>query len=418
MQLLVLGLSHKTAPLSLRERLAFGPELRDGALARLLAEPWCREGCILSTCNRTEIYCLLERGAGERLRAWWAAERRFTMEEAASALYLYQDDEAVRHAMSVACGLDSLVLGEPQILGQLKEAVARAQELGAIKALLNRWFQHTFSVAKRVRSETEIGANAVSVAYAAVALARQIFDELAGLSVLLIGAGETIELVGKHLQGHLPGRITVANRTLARAQQLAREWNADVITLDEIPQVLPRVDIVVSSTASPLPILGKGMLERALKARRYRPILLVDLAVPRDVEAEVAELADAYLYTVDDLQGIVEENRTTRLQAARKAELMIEDERQLFMGWFHALPSREQIRLYREQAEQIRQAEVERTLQLLQSGHAPEALMAELAHRLTNKLLHAPTEALRQAGEAGDQETLAILCQSLGLGNR
>jgi len=251
-----------------------------------------------------------------------------------------------------------------------------------------------------------------------VALARQIFDELAGLSVLLIGAGETIELVGKHLQGHLPGRITVANRTLARAQQLAREWNADVITLDEIPQVLPRVDIVVSSTASPLPILGKGMLERALKARRYRPILLVDLAVPRDVEAEVAELADAYLYTVDDLQGIVEENRTTRLQAARKAELMIEDERQLFMGWFHALPSREQIRLYREQAEQIRLAEVERTLQLLQSGHAPEALMAELAHRLTNKLLHAPTEALRQAGEAGDQETLAILCQSLGLGNR
>ena len=418
MQLLVLGINHKTAPLSLRERLAFGPEKIDAALQGLLSRPWSRECCILSTCNRTEIYCLLERGSSDLLKEWWAQTQQLALEEFAAALYLHQDGDAVRHGMRVASGLDSLVVGEPQILGQLKEAVALAQQLGTIKTLLSRWFQRTFAVTKRVRSDTGIGANAVSVAYAAVSLARQIFADLAGLNVLLIGAGETIELVGRHLQGHVPGSVTVANRTLARAQLLAKEWNADVITLDEIPEVLPRIDIVVSSTASPLPILGKGMLERALKIRRHKPILLIDLAVPRDVEEEVGELADAYLYTVDDLQGIVAENQSARQQAARQAELMIEEERDAFMGWYHSLPSREQIRRYREQAEQAQQLELERALLLVQQGQDPEKVMVELAHRLTNKLIHAPTDALRQAGVAGDQETLAILCQSLGLGSR
>lgn len=418
MQLLVLGINHKTAPLSLRERLAFGPERIDEALAGLLSLPGVHEGCILSTCNRSELYCVVEPGCQEGLRQWWGMLTHVTMAELDSALYQHQEGEVVRHLMRVASGLDSLVLGEPQILGQLKEAFARAQQQGHAKSLLVRLFQRAFAVAKRVRTETEIGANAVSVAYAAVSLAKQIFADLAGLRVLLIGAGETIELAGRHLRAQQIGAMTVANRTLARAQTLAGPWGADVITLDEIPQVLPTVDMVVSSTASPLPILGKGMLERALKARRHKPMLLIDLAVPRDVEEEVGSLPDAYLYTVDDLQGIVAENQSTRLQAARLAEHLIDEEKAAFMGWYHSLPSQEQIRAFRAQAQALQHSELARARLQLQLGEDPEQVLAALAHRLTNKLIHAPTEALRQAGEAGDREALAILSQGLGLDPR
>ena len=418
MQLLVLGINHKTAQLSLRERLAFGPERIDEALAGLLALPGVHEGCILSTCNRTELYCVVEPGQQDALRQWWCRLQHVAQQELEPALYHYQEGEAVRHLMRVASGLDSLVLGEPQILGQLKEAFTRAQQQECARSLLGRLFQRAFAVAKRVRTETEIGANAVSVAYAAISLAKQIFADLAGLRVLLIGAGETIELAGRHLRAQQIGAMTVANRTLARAQVLASAWGADVITLDEIPLVLPSVDMVVSSTASPLPILGKGMLERALRARRHKPMLLIDLAVPRDVEAEVGELPDAYLYTVDDLQGIVAENQSTRLQAARQAEYLIEEERAAFMGWYHSLPSQEQIRAFRAQAHALQQIELARARQQLQQGEAAELVLAELAHRLTNKLIHAPTAALRQAGEAGDREALAILSQGLGLDPR
>ena len=415
MPLFVLGLNHRTASLSLRERLAFGPEKLASALAALCQLDGVREGCLLSTCNRTEIYVDVEPAAQAMLSLWWSQFCRVTPDEMGACLYQHQEGEAVRHLMRVACGLDSLVLGEPQILGQLKSAVEQARQQGAVKSLLGRLFERSFSVAKRVRTETEIGANGVSVAFVAVSLARQIFADLSQTRVLLIGAGETIELAGRHLQSHQVQHMTVANRTLARAQELASQWQADVITLNEIPTVLPDVDVVVSSTASPLPLLGKGLIERVLKQRRHKPMLLIDLAVPRDIEEEVGSLADAYLYTVDDLQGIVAENQSSRQQAARQAELLIDEEKEAFMAWYQGLPAQEQIRRYRQSAAQLQHDELQRALQLLSQGHAPDQVVTELAHRLTNKLIHAPTEALRQASEAGDRQTLALLSQSLRL---
>ncbi len=415
MPLFVLGLNHKTASLSLRERLAFGPENLPQALEKLRRLEGVREACILSTCNRTEIYAEVDSAVQPTLPQWWAEFCRVSRGELDASLYQHQEGEAVRHLMRVACGLDSLVLGEPQILGQLKHAFEQARQSGSLKSLLGRLFQRSFSVAKRVRSETDIGANGVSVAFVAITLAKQIFADLSQTRVLLIGAGETIELAGRHLQAQQVCHMTVANRTLARAQALASEWQADVITLDEIPSVLPLVDMVVTSTASPLPLLGKGLMERVLKQRRHKPMLLIDLAVPRDIEEEVGTLADAYLYTVDDLQGIVAENQSARQQAARQAELLIGDEKASFMAWYQGLPSVELIRAYRQQAQRLQQDEVLRAQQLLAQGQDAQQVMVELAHRLTNKLIHSPTEALRQAGETGDRETLAILSQSLDL---
>lgn len=413
--LFVLGVNHKTASLSLRERVAFGPERIDDALAALTSVPGVREGVILSTCNRTELYCAVDSGASEEVALWLSHFQHLTEDELQPALYQLQDGEAVRHLMRVAAGLDSLVLGEPQILGQVKQALDTASKQGAVKGLLNRLFQRTFGVAKRVRTETEIGAYGVSVAYVAVTLARQIFGDLSQVKVLLIGAGETIELVGQHLHGHSVSQMTVANRTLLRAQAIAGAWQADVITLNEIPQVLPDVDLVISSTASPLPILGKGLVERALKQRRNKPMLLIDIAVPRDIEEEVGELSDAYLYTVDDLQNIVAENQRHREQAARQAEQIVQDEREQFMNWFRSLSAQNHVRLYRQQADDIRQEQLAVALRKLEQGEDAAAVLSELSERLTNKLIHAPTEALRQAGEAEDKSSLLLLSQALRL---
>jgi glutamyl-tRNA reductase len=395
--------------------VAFGPERIDDALAALTSVPGVREGVILSTCNRTELYCAVDSGASEEVALWLSHFQHLTEDELQPALYQLQDGEAVRHLMRVAAGLDSLVLGEPQILGQVKQALDTASKQGAVKGLLNRLFQRTFGVAKRVRTETEIGAYGVSVAYVAVTLARQIFGDLSQVKVLLIGAGETIELVGQHLHGHSVSQMTVANRTLLRAQAIAGAWQADVITLNEIPQVLPDVDLVISSTASPLPILGKGLVERALKQRRNKPMLLIDIAVPRDIEEEVGELSDAYLYTVDDLQNIVAENQRHREQAARQAEQIVQDEREQFMNWFRSLSAQNHVRLYRQQADDIRQEQLAVALRKLEQGEDAAAVLSELSERLTNKLIHAPTEALRQAGEAEDKSSLLLLSQALRL---
>ncbi|MBB6054148.1 glutamyl-tRNA reductase [Tolumonas osonensis] len=413
--LFVLGVNHKTASLSLRERVAFGPERIDDALAALTSVPGVKEGVILSTCNRTELYCAVDSGASEAVALWLSRFQHLTEDELQPALYQLQDGEAVRHLMRVAAGLDSLVLGEPQILGQVKQALDTASKQGSVKGLLNRLFQRTFSVAKRVRTETEIGAYGVSVAYVAVTLARQIFGDLSQVNVLLIGAGETIELVGQHLHGQSVAQMTVANRTLLRAQAIAGAWQADVITLNEIPQVLPDVDLVISSTASPLPILGKGMVERALKQRRNKPMLLIDIAVPRDIEEEVGELSDAYLYTVDDLQTIVAENQRHREQAARQAEQIVQDEREQFMNWFRSLSSQTQVRVYRQQADTIRQEQLALALRKIEQGEDAAAVLTELSERLTNKLIHTPTEALRQAGESDDKTALLLLSQALRL---
>ena len=415
MSLLALGINHNTASVALRERVAFGPDRIDRALRELVEQPGVSEAVIVSTCNRTELYCSLEQGQGEQVLNWLQRFHGLEASEVLSAIYRHQDEEAVRHLMRVACGLDSLVLGEPQILGQIKQSYAHAQQAEAVKGSLERLFQKSFSVAKRVRTDTEIGASAVSVAFAAVSLGKRIFSDLSQTKVLLVGAGETIELVARHLREQNVTQMMVANRTLQRAQLLAEEFGAQVMTLEEIPDYLHEADIVISSTASPLPIIGKGMVERALKARRFKPMFLVDIAVPRDIEAEVDELSDAYLYTVDDLQGIIEQNLETRKRAAAEAELIVQEERDDFMGWYRSQHSVDLIRDYRHQAQQVADEELQRALLALQQGENAEQALKALTHRLTNKLIHAPTQALRQAAAQGDSHKLSQLRQVLGL---
>ena len=417
MSLLVLGINHKTASVALRERVAFGPEVAPRALQELMRTRGVGEAVILSTCNRTELYCSLEpEGDSHLVRLWLQDFHQLDETELNTCLYQYHGEEAVRHLMRVACGLDSLVLGEPQILGQIKLAYNQSQKVGSLKGTLDRLFQKTFSVAKRVRTDTDIGASAVSVAFAAVSLAKRIFSDLSHTKVLLVGAGETIELVARHLKEQSVSQMMVANRTLERAQNLAQEFNAHVMTLEQIPEYLPKADIVISSTASPLPIIGKGLVERALKARRQQPILFVDIAVPRDIEPEVDELNDAYLYTVDDLQGIIEQNMATRQEAAGQAEIIIEEERDYFMAWYRSLESVKLIQDYRSHAELLQQQELHLALQALAQGKDSQQVLARLARRLTNKLIHTPTQALNQAGKDGNQDLLTVLAHNLKLG--
>ena len=417
MPLLALGINHKTAPISLRERVTFSPETLDQALESLLAQPMVQGGVVLSTCNRTELYLSVEQqdDLHERLVRWLCDYHQLDEAEVRNSLYWHHDNDAVSHLMRVASGLDSLVLGEPQILGQVKKAFSDSQRGHTQSSELERMFQKSFSVAKRVRTETDIGASAVSVAFAACTLARQIFESLSKVTVLLVGAGETIELAARHLREHNVSKMIIANRTRERAQRLADEVGADVIELSEIDQRLKDADIIISSTASPLPIIGKGMVERALKARRNQPMLLVDIAVPRDVEPEVGKLANAYLYSVDDLQTIIQHNLAQRQAAAVQAETIVEQEASEFMAWMRAQGATETIREYRSQAEQVRDDLTARAIAALQQGGDAEAIMQDLAWKLTNRLIHAPTKSLQQAARNGDEERLHILRNSLGL---
>ncbi|MEJ5064703.1 glutamyl-tRNA reductase [Erwinia sp. MYb375] len=417
MTLLALGINHKTAPVSLRERVTFSPDQLEQALSSLLAQPLVQGGVVLSTCNRTELYLSVEQQENlqEQLVTWLCDYHKLSVDEVRKSLYWHHDNDAVSHLMRVASGLDSLVLGEPQILGQVKKAFADSQRGHSLSSELERMFQKSFSVAKRVRTETEIGASAVSVAFAACTLARQIFESLSTVNVLLVGAGETIELAARHLHQHKVKKLMIANRTRERAQALADEVGAEVISLPEIDSRLAEADIIISSTASPLPIIGKGMVERALKQRRNQPMLLVDIAVPRDVEPEVGKLPNAYLYSVDDLQAIIESNMAQRQAAAVQAETIVVQESSEFMSWLRAQSAVETIRDYRSQAEQVR-AELEaRAIAALQQGGNAEEVLRDLAHKLTNRLIHAPTKSLQLAARDGDGERLQILRDSLGL---
>jgi glutamyl-tRNA reductase len=299
-----------------------------------------------------------------------------------------------------------MVLGEPQIFGQVKAAFQTAQESGATGKLLGRLFQHAFSVAKQVRTDTAIGSSPVSVAFAAVSLARQIFTELEHQTALLLGAGETIELAARHLHQNGIGRIVVANRTVERAHSLASQFDGFAIALTEIPHHLPEADIVIASTASPLPVLGKGTVETALKKRKHRPIFMVDLAVPRDIEPEVAELDDVYLYTIDDLAEVIEENRRSRIEAAVEADEIIEYHTAEFLSWLRSLDAVDLIQSYRQRAEHLRDDVLCRALRMLENGKSAEESLGFLAHTLTNKLLHAPSSRLRQAGRDGQVDLL------------
>jgi glutamyl-tRNA reductase len=393
-----------------RERVVFHVEKLFDALGELTRGQRVAEAAILSTCNRTELY--LSAGEPQTAAEWLAQYHRLQPEELRPYLYTLPQDQAVRHSFRVAAGLDSMVLGEPQILGQMKEAVRAAEAAGTLGTVLHKLFQRTFAVAKEVRSTTQVGASSVSMAAAAVKLAARIFPSLREQKVLLIGAGEMIELCATHFAAQAPARIAVANRTLERAQALAHRFAGHALELRSLASQLQDYDIIVSCTASSLPILGKGLVERALRARRHRPMFMVDLAVPRDIEAEVAELDDVFLYTVDDLHAIVQGNLDARRSALEQAEAIIETQVGQFMHWMAARASVPLIRQLREQGEAARRHELERALRLLQRGDDPKAVLEALSQGLTNKLLHAPTQALNES--AGDErQALAALIERL-----
>ncbi|AUZ04496.1 glutamyl-tRNA reductase [Vitreoscilla sp. C1] len=398
MQLTAIGLNHQTAPLSIRERLAFAAQSLPDAVKQIVQNRAAREAVILSTCNRTELYCV---GKANDIVHWLADYHSLPENDIRPYLYTLDSDETIRHAFRVSCGLDSMVLGEPQILGQLKDAVRVAQEQASIDTTLNNLFQKTFSVAKEVRSNTAVGDSSVSMAAASVKMAEQIFPKIADLNVLFIGAGEMIELVATYFAAKSPKKITVANRTLERARQLCSQLggNTDASLLTDLPNIIHQYDVVVSSTASPLPIVGKGMIECALKQRRRHPMFLLDLAVPRDIEAQVADINDAYLYTVDDMMQVVQMGKEARQEAAAEAESIIENRVNEFLLWQRSRQVIPTIKALREAADVQRQQALNTALKQLGKGVSAEEVLEKLSLQLTNKLLHAPTVALHQINQ-------------------
>ena len=409
MALFTLGINHRSAPLAVRERLAFHAEELRRALADLVASGRVHEAAILSTCNRTELY--VEAESPQAALEWLGGYRRLSPPEIEPYLYTHPDGAAVRHAFRVASGLDSMVLGEPQILGQMKEAVRIARETGTLGVTLNKLFQSSFAVAKDVRSGTAIGSNIVSMAAAAVRLAERIFERLADQRVLFIGAGEMIELCATHFCAQKPRQVVVANRTIDRGRELAERFGAAAIRLEDVGERLAEFDIVVSCTASQLPIIGLGLVERAIRLRRHRPIFMVDLAVPRDVELEVGELDDVFLYTVDDLAQVVESGLESRQSAVVDAEAIVSARVDTFQAWLQTRETVPVIRSLRDSAERARRHEMEHALKALAKGDDPAAVLEQLSQRLTNKFLHAPTQALNQA--EGDRSELQALATRL-----
>ena len=409
MALFTLGINHRMAPLAVREQVAFHAEELRRALIDLTSGGRVHEAAILSTCNRTELYCQADTPQGAL--QWFEHYRRVPHHALEPYLYTHPDREAVRHVFRVASGLDSMVLGEPQILGQMKEAVRIAREAGTLGATLNKLFQNSFAVAKDVRSTTAIGTNIVSMAAAAVRLAERIFEHIAGQRVLFIGAGEMIELCATHFAAQQPKQIVIANRTIDRGRGLADRFGATAIRLEDVGERLAEFDIVVSCTASQLPIIGLGLVERAIRARRHRPIFMVDLAVPRDVEVEVGELDDVFLYTIDDLAQVVESGLESRQSAVLDAEAIVAARVDRFLLWLQTRETVPVIRSLRDTAERTRRHEMEHALKLLAKGEDPASVLDQLSHRLTNKFLHSPTQALNQA--EGDRSELQALATRL-----
>jgi glutamyl-tRNA reductase len=433
MSLVLVGINHTTASVALREKVAFPPEKLASALQDICGLETVNEAVIVSTCNRTEIYLDCS-GSGDsaddeasdtlgesnrrlidyqqRVSQWLSQFHGLPQSELDASCYVAGADDVVRHLMRVSCGLDSMVLGEPQILGQIKSAFAFSKDLNVVGPGLGRAFQDAFSIAKEVRTDTAIGENPVSVAFAAVALAERIFSNLASLSVLLIGAGRTIELVARHLSERGVTKITVANRTLDNALELASKFAAKGVLLSEIPEQLIHTDVVVSSTNSQLPLLGKGAVERALKQRRHKPMLLVDLAVPRDIEEEVGDIADAYLYSIDDISAVIEDGVKSRTEAAEQAQSIINRGVEEYRKRVNSLNAVATLKAFRNKADEIREAELQRALKALEKGESPADIVASLARGITNKLIHSPSVAMKRASAEGRDEIL-ILTQEL-----
>lgn len=433
MALLLVGINHTTASVALREKVAFPPEIIADALRDLSNQEMVNEAVLVSTCNRTEIYLDVESAATEvadtdlqKNRAlvdqrqwvtnWLGSYHQLETSDLEQCVYFFGEEDVIRHLMCVSCGLDSMILGEPQILGQIKSAYAVSVDLGICSAALSRVFEETFSIAKVVRTDTAIGENPVSVAYAAAMLAEQIFSDLSRLHVLLIGAGRTIELVARHLVDKGIHNLVVANRTLDNALEIASRFDAHGALLSDIPEQLIETDIVVSSTNSQLPLLGKGAVERALKQRRHKPMLLIDLAVPRDIEPEVGQVDDAYLYSIDDISGVIEDSQKSRSEAAAQADSIITRGVAEFLKRERSLGAVDTLRAFRDKANDIREGELEKALRALEKGEAADAVLASLARGLTNKLIHSPSVQMKAATAEGRDEVLQLIRDLYELG--
>jgi len=415
MHLLTIGLTHRTAPVQVRERIALAPERLPQVLDELVELDSVSEATVVSTCNRTEMFIVVDDPETPVPRNWFMRLDRSAGQSLEPLIHQLGGEQAARHLFRVAAGLDSMVLGEPQILGQVKQAFESARKAGTVGKYLNQLFQAAFSTAKAVRTETDIGSNPVSIAFAAAALSRQIFGELNDATVLLVGAGETIELTARHLQKAGASRFIVANRTLERAEQLASELGGEAIGLSMLPEYLHLADVVVTATAADLPLIGKGAVERALKARRHRPMFMADLAVPRDIEPEVEQLRDVYLYTVDDLQQVVQDNLRSRQVAAEEAEQIISVRVEQFSDWLKTERAVPLVKAFRGHLERTRDQQLQMALQALARGQDPETVLARFAESLTNKLAHEPLVAIREAGRQGDMESLAALRRILAV---
>lgn len=400
MRLTTIGLNYQTAPVAIREQLAFSAAILPDAV-RDLTDTAAAEALILSTCNRTELYCV---GDAESIIQWWADYHRLSVADIRPYLYVYGCSDTIRHAFRVACGLDSMVLGEPQILGQMKDAMRVAEKEGSLGTWLNSLFQKTFATAKDVRHHTSVGDNTVSMASAAVKMAEQQFGDISNLNVLFIGAGEMIELVATYFAAKQPKRLTIANRTLPRAQNLCQRLNIaeDVSLLADLPHILADYDVIIASTAAQLPILGKGMVEEAMQQRQHRPVFMLDLAVPRDIEAQVAEISGVYLHTVDDISAVVQSGKELRKEAAAAAEHMVGQKVADFISWQQSRQRVPLICALRNEGERARRQVLNNAMKQLARGASPEEVLERLSVQLTNKLLHAPTRLLNK----GDDNSL------------
>ena len=414
MQLFACGVNHHTAPVSVRERVAFPPDILPKALADVTGgHRLAREAAILSTCNRTEIYC--NTPEPEAVTEWMANFHGLPPRDVKPYLYALPGAEAANHAFRVASGLDSMVLGETQILGQMKQAAEKAHDAGTLGMLLNKLFQRTFSVAKEVRTATEIGSSTVSMSAASVALAERIFPSITEQSIRFVGAGEMIELVATHFAARKPRRMMVINRTIERARDLANKFGGEAAALNSLSELLHEFDILITSTASPMPIIGLGLVERAVKSRRHRPMFMVDLAVPRDIEAEVGELDDVFLYTVDDLGEVVRAGQDNRASAVTQAEAIISSRVHEFVHWMDSRQTVPVIRGLRDHGERLRRHELEKAVKAIQHGDDPHAVLEALSRGLLNKLLHEPSHALNQAGETEREELSRLVTRLFNL---
>ncbi|HAU1151244.1 TPA: glutamyl-tRNA reductase [Legionella pneumophila] len=400
------GLNHKTAPIHVREKVALQPTMQDSLLNSLLDLPEVNEAAILSTCNRTEIYC--DTNTPEVLGNWLAHEHQLSEELLSQFLYIHQGKEGIKHTLRVASGLDSMMIGEPQILGQMKQAYQHACRLGTVKTQLRPVFEYIFRASKRIRTRSGIGANPVSIAYAAVQLIGQLFKSYHSLSVFLIGSGETASLVAKYLHQQGVHRFLIASRTLENAQKLAETFGGKTLSIGDIPQYLPLADVVISATACPLPFINKSLVEHALEQRNHAPMFLLDLAVPRDIEENVNELEQVHLYNVDDLQSMIEKGMDERRNAALQAEQLIESELDNYIRWHRSLRAKDVICDYRNQMQTLAQQELQRALKKISAGQNQQDVLNEFSMRLVNKLTHNPTIGLRQMAWDDREDLLAL----------